>query len=583
MSQQKVHLLSDNISPSTLKKLSTQQLSGIAEEIRTKIIDFVSTNGGQLGSNLCSVELTIALYYVINSNKDKVIWDTGHQCYTQKIITGRMKKFNTMYTKGGIDAFTNRSESSFDHWDTGHSGIGISAGMGFAETNKNKFQRTYIVLGDGSLSSGLCLEGLNNLGHYKSNVTLILNDNQMFISKAIGGISKALLKKSTAKNFFQSLGIKYFGICDGHNISQIIKVIKKSNLIRGPKIIHLKTEKGKGFYMAEKEKEAFHRSGPFEKKTGLFKYSKYETYPTLSGKIITNLARTNSKIVSVCPAMMINSGLTQFQQEFPNRFYDVGIAEQHAITFSCGLALNGLHPFVSIPSSFLQRGFDQLVLDTALQKAPISIVVTNAGFDSHFGPSHHGLFDIAISRILPNFIVMAPATGSELNKMLNISKQLNQPSIIRVPDIRTNLNNINFKDNQIEIGKSRLVMNGKDLTIIGIGPILAEAVKAKKLLEIENINIKIIDARFVKPLDKKVIVREVKKKPIITLEEHSVCGGFGSAISECLNALNINHSIKQIGVPDKFIPQGSRKENLKILKMDCDGISKTVKNVLNKI
>ncbi len=571
--------------PSDLKKLNILELKNLSKEIRNRILNHDSNNGGHVGANLTTVDFTIALHYTINSPKDKIVWDVGHQIYTHKILTERNKEYDTIYKYKGLDGFPRREESKHDTWDSGHSSIGLSAATGISEAIKifHKKNNVYAVIGDGCLSGGLTFEGLNNAGFLKTNVCVILNDNNMFISEAVGALSNHLKKVKPNENFFTNLGFKYFGPIDGHNIEELIKIFKKTKNISGPKIIHLKTTKGKGYKYAEQKQDIFHGCGPFDIKTGKQKFTnKFETYTGIFGKTLIKLANKDKKIVAITPAMSLDTGLTGFKKKFPKRFFDVGIAEPHAITFAAGMATQGIKPFITTHSTFIQRTFDQLVLDAGFQKLPIKICLSNSGLDGYDGPTHHGVLDISFMRMIPNFVVMAPKDENELQHMINtMAKYNNGPISVRYPEGEGFGVKLDSKLKKIEIGKAEIIETGKDLTIIALGAMVNEALKAKKQLNKIGIFPTIINARFAKPIDEKLILNEAKKTgKIITVEENTLIGGFGEGVSKLINDTKISAKIINIGIPDKFINQGSINILRKIVKCNSNQIINEAKKIV---
>ena len=620
-------------SPEDLKKIPIENLGELAEEIREKIITVVSKNGGHLAPSLGAVELTLALHYVFDSPKDKIIWDVGHQCYTHKLLTGRRDRFKSLRKHEGISGFPKKSESKHDVFNVGHASTSISAALGMAcarDQKKEKFSIVAVV-GDGALTGGLSFEGLNNSGALGKNLIVILNDNKMSISKNVGAMSKHLtdlltdekynklksevwemvgrfkrrdkIRTAVAKVeegikgflvpgiFFEKLGFRYFGPVDGHDIAGLIKILNQLKTLKGPILLHILTMKGKGYKFAEEDPPRFHGIGAFDKVTGNSNGQVGKTtYTDVFGSTMVKLAQNDEKIVSITAAMTLGTGLVDFVKLFPERFYDVGIAEQHGATFACGLASQGLKPVFAVYSTFLQRAFDQAIHDIALQNLPVIVAIDRAGLVGEDGPTHHGTFDLSYLRQIPNWVVMAPKDGNELKNMLYAAtKWQNGPIAIRyprgpIPDDLTCGEPVESKDGftQIEMGSWERLRKGKDLAILAIGSMVYPALEASEQLKKDGINVEVVNARFVKPLDEEMLLSILKGfDKIITVEENVLSGGFGSAILEFAEAHGINNVlIKRMGIPDKFIEHGPRKKLLSILGLDKDGIVKMVKNVL---
>lgn len=557
--------------PKDLKSFNVSELEQLAIEIRSLLIKTVAKNGGHLAPNLGTVDLTLAMHFVYNSPVDKLIWDVGHQAYTHKIVTGRKDSFSTIRKHGGISGYLKCSESEHDIFGAGHVGTAVSAALGFAEAGSIKKEKHEVVavIGDGSMTNGLTFEGINNAGSLDTNITIVLNDNKFSISKNVGAIAKYLERlssvhisgenKTDIESIFHALGYKYFGPIDGHNISQMIEVFKLAKTVSGPKLIHIITKKGNGYLHSENSPEAFHFTSPFVLESGKIKKdTKNLTYSKVFGRTLIKLAKKNKKIIAITAAMPAGTGLDKFAETFPERFYDVGIAEEHAIIFAAGLAKRGLRPVVAIYSSFLQRAYDQILHDLALQKIPVIIGVDRAGIVGADGPTHHGLFDISFLRNIPDLVIMSPKDENELQNMLySATRYQKGPIIIRYPRGGGEGYKLNRRLQRIAIGKAEKVVEGSDLSILAVGPLLHKAVEAADRLRKKNISACVYNVRSIKPIDIKMIYEASKSKKILTVEENVLAGGFGSAVLELLNKLNINDvDIKCLGIEDKFVEHG---------------------------
>jgi len=622
-------LLSGINNPNDLKKLSTDQLLQISNELRQFIIDEVSANPGHFGASLGVVELTVALHYVFNTPYDKLVWDVGHQAYGHKILTGRRDKFHTNRKYKGISGFPKPSESEYDAFGVGHSSTSISAalGMATAAVKKGETDRQVVaVIGDGSLTGGMAYEGLNNAGTENTNLLVILNDNNMAIDPNVGAMKEYLLDITTSKtynkvkddvwnflgrmsklvpdarryaqkienalksmmlkqsNLFESLNFRYFGPVDGHDIIHLTKVLEDLKTIQGPKLLHVITTKGKGFKQAEMNQTAFHSPGKFDKKTGEFlkikkKESEPSKYQNVFGETLLELAQKNKNIIGITPAMPTGSSLKIMMDKIPDRTFDVGIAEQHAVTFSAGLASQGLLPFCNIYSTFMQRAYDQVIHDVALQNLNVVFCLDRGGLVGDDGATHHGVFDLSYMRTVPNMIVAAPMDETELRNMLYTAQLKDHgPFSIRYPRGRGVSSDWRKEFSEIEIGKGRQISNGNDIAILSIGNTGNLVKDAVKILDKDNIGVAHYDMRFVKPLDENLLHRIFKKyKLVLTIEDGVLKGGFGSAVIEfmCDNAYTSN--IKRLGIPDKFIDQGTQEELYKECGFDLDSIVKQVK------
>jgi len=612
-------------SPEDLKKLKISHLKALAEEIRSYIIEVVSKNGGHLAPNLGVVELTLALHYVFDSPKDKIIWDVGHQCYTHKIITGRRDQFPTLRKYNGLAGFPKRSESPHDILDTGHSSTSISAALGLITALRMKGEegKVIAVIGDGSITAGLAFEGLNNAGYRKEDLIVILNDNEMCISPSVGALSSfvskrltgnlarfikreiekmahkfpggesviSLLKKGedifkmaiTPGALFTALNFEYIGPVDGHDLETLIEILENIKRMKGPILFHVITKKGKGYPYAEKDPEIFHGVGPFEIKTGkILKSDETPSYTEVFGKTILRLAEMEPRIVAITAAMRLGTGLKAFSEKYPDRFFDVGICEQHAVTFATGLALGGYIPICAIYSTFLQRAYDQIIHDVALNNVKVIFAIDRGGLVGEDGPTHHGSFDLSYLRLIPNLTIMAPKDENELQHMLYSALKYPGPVAIRYPRSAGEGVELDWEFKEIPLGKAELIKDGKDLTIIAIGNLVYQALKAAEDLEKENISIAVINARFIKPLDEDLILDFAKKTgKIITVEENTLIGGFGSAVCELLADRNIPVKIKRIGLPDKFIEHGDLKTLKRKYGLTSESLKKIALELLN--
>ena len=554
--------------PKDIKKLNLEQKQKLAEEIRKYILEIVSKNGGHLASNLGVVELTIAIHSVFDSPEDKIIWDVGHQAYVHKILTGRKEKMKTLRTFGGLSGFPKINESQYDSFDTGHSSTSISVALGMARARDllHKNNKVISIIGDGALTGEMAIEALNDAGNSKTNITVILNDNEMSISQNTGGMRKLLTKiriKKTYKRsnnlvkrfflkvpligkpivetahkikkgikgtiipnmYFEDIGFTYLGPVDGHNIEELETILKKSQNINGPILIHVITKKGKGYGIAEENPDKFHGISSFNIETGEVINKSEKDYSKVFGNKLAELAKKDDKIVTITAAMKDGTGLKEFANKFPKRFFDVGIAEEHAIGLIGGMAASGLKPVFAVYSSFLQRGYDQLIHDIALQNLPVTIGIDRAGIVGNDGETHQGLFDLCFLSTIPNFVIMAPKNYEELEKMLEFSINLKKPTAIRYP--RGEEGKIKFKNSkEIKLGKSEIIKEGKDITIIAIGKMVERAVEISNLLKENSIEAEVINARFLKPFDEETLINSANKtKKVITIEDGILEGG----------------------------------------------------------
>ena len=615
--------------PSDIRKLSKSELKILSEEVRTELIDAVSVTGGHLGAGLGVVELTVALHYVFNTPNDKLIWDVGHQTYPHKILTGRKDKIRTLRKGGGLSGFTKRSESEYDTFGAAHSSTSISSSLGVAIANKlsNKSNDVIAVIGDGAMSAGMAYEAMNNAGSSKTKMIVILNDNDMSIAKPVGALrsylaklfsgkvyfsfretikliissfSKRFSKKAgkaedflrsavTGGTLFNSLGFYYLGPIDGHDMESLISVLKNAKDINfeGPILIHVKTEKGKGYEFAEKSDDKYHGVSKFNVSTGIQEKSQSTnpSYTKVFANTLIKHAEKDSKIIGITAAMPSGTGMDLFGKKFPSRMFDVGIAEQHAVTFAAGLATEGYKPYAAIYSTFLQRAYDQVVHDVAIQSLPVRFAIDRAGLVGADGPTHAGSFDITYLATLPNFIVMAASDEAELVRMINTSVDINdKPSAFRYPrgnGFGVELPTINEK---LEIGKGKIIKEGKKVAVINFGARLNECLIASENLKKKGINITVFDARFAKPLDESIIWQlATDHEVIISIEEGSI-GGFGSHISQYLfdkNLIDNDLKFRSMILPDRFIDHDKPEQMYKYAGLDASSIEVKILDTLN--
>jgi len=618
--------LLDNInSPGDLKKLDRAQLPQIAEEIRKVIVKVVSRTGGHLASSLGAVELAIAIHYIFDVPEDKLIWDVGHQAYAHKLLTGRRDQFDTLRQHGGLSGFTRKSESLYDAFSTGHSSTSISAGLGIAcaKTIKNESSKVIAVIGDGSMTAGLAYEGLNQAGdtHKDKDIIVILNDNDMSISQNVGALSSFLSRTFSARKLqglrkdlgaflkslpkigddvyqiakrseesfktfvtpgmlFEAFNFEYFGPIDGHRLNHLIDILDNIKHLNEPVLLHVTTKKGKGYRPAEENPVYFHGCGSFHIETGngTCEYNEIPSYTDVFGKTMIELAARDERIIAVTAAMPEGTGLSAFAHQYPDRFFDVGIAEQHGVTFAAGLATEGLKPVVAIYSTFLQRGFDQIIHDVCLESLPVVFAIDRGGLVGEDGPTHHGLFDMAFLRSLPNMAVLAPADENELRRMLLTAVDHKGPIAIRYPRGRGIGVAMQDPIQPLAIGRAQVVREGQDVLLLAIGRCVPESVKASDLLEKEGISAKVVNCRFVKPLDETLLVELASEHTrIVTVEENVRQGGFGSAVLECLHDAGCSgFTLKRIGLPDTFVEHGSPDVLRSKYGLDADGIARSV-------
>ena len=622
-------LLTKIKSTAELKKFDSLQLLQLAEELRNQIVATVASNGGHLGSSLGVVDLTIALHRVFDSPTDKIVWDVGHQAYAHKLLTGRQQQFGTLRQLNGISGFPKRSESDHDSFGVGHSSTSISAASGMAAGRdiNSEDNKVIAVIGDGSLTAGMAFEGLNHSGHLKQKMIVILNDNEMSISPNVGALSSFLSRKMTSKSFirfkkdtesilgyvpgigrelvniakraeesfksfmtpgmlFEGFGFDYFGPIDGHNIDEMIETLENVAQIEGPVLLHIITKKGKGYEPAEKNQPKFHGVGPFNSETGVVDGSNTNTkvsYTKIFGDTLIKLAAEDQRIVAITAAMAEGTGLTEFADKYPQRFFDVGIAEQHAVTFAAGLACQGLRPVVTIYSTFMQRAYDQIVHDVCLQNLPVTFAMDRGGLVGADGPTHHGVFDLSFLRHIPNLTFAVPRNEVEFQRIMKTASMATTPFAYRYP--RDSVCGLPLPDKiePLEIGCGELLRQGSDGLIIAIGTLVAEALCAAETLANNGVNVAVIDARFVKPLDSKLILEQAQKAPfVITAEENSLQGGFGTSVLELLSDADFTVTVLRIGIPDSFVEQGTQAELRNKLGLNASGIVNKVEQLLHK-
>lgn len=614
-------------SPDDLKLLKVEELSPLAAEFREYILDTVSRTGGHLASNLGSVELTIALHYCFNSPKDRIIWDVGHQAYTHKIITGRRDLFPTQRQYHGISGFPKRSESPHDAFGAGHSSTSISAGLGMAVGRDltGGDNKVIAVIGDGSLTAGMAFEALNQAGHLRNNLIVILNDNEMSIADNVGSFSSFISRKMTGSYYrelrkelrilldgipavghnilqfarraehslkgfltpsslFEALGFDYIGPLNGHSLPQLVEVMNNVRSLEGPVLVHVMTTKGKGFAPAEENPGNFHGVGPFDRKSGKATGGKGAppSYTSIFGETLVKLASADDKIIAITAAMRDGTGLASFAKVHPKRFFDVGIAEQHALTFAAGLAAEGYRPVAAIYSTFTQRAYDQVFHDICLQKLGVTLALDRAGIVGDDGPTHHGVFDLSYLRHLPEMTLMSPKDENELQHMIKTAIYAGGPTALRYPRGAGAGVAMDRDPVALEIGKGELLAEGNHVVIVAIGVTVLPALRAADILKEKGISAGVINARFVKPMDRQLILAEARRTGcVVTVEENALLGGFGSAVLELLEEEGITGvRIKRLGIPDLFVEQGGQAQLRKDLGLDAEGIALSVENFL---
>lgn len=614
-------------SPADLKKIGVEDLPRVSAELRELIIDTVSEVGGHLASSLGAIELSVALHYVFNSPEDKIVWDVGHQAYAHKILTGRRAQFKTLRQTGGISGFPRPAESVHDAFGVGHSSTSISAalGMSAARDLDGKSNKVIAVIGDGSMTAGLAFEGLNQAGHIKKDIIVVLNDNEMSISKNVGALSSFLSRKITGrfatnlkkeveafiKNIprigdrlvgiakkaedslitlftpgmlFEGLGFHYIGPIDGHDMEALLATFHDVSELKGPVLVHVLTKKGKGYIPAENDPASFHGVGPFVRDTGRPRGKSKPSYTNVFSAALLEIAELDSRVVAITAAMPEGTGLSLFAERHPERFFDVGIAEQHALTFAAGLAKEGFVPVTAIYSTFLQRAYDEVFHDVCLQDLPVVIAMDRAGIVGQDGATHHGLFDISYLRHMPNMILSAPKDEEELRQLLYSSVNYKHPSAIRYPRGTCEGVDITAPLTLIPPGEAEVLKEGSDVVLIALGTMVKPAMEAAVKLEESGIKAGVINARFVKPLDEKRIVEAASRYgAIVTLEENALQGGFGSAVLELLAERGIMSPVKMIGVADEFIEHGGQAELRAQIGLDAAGIEETVRTFIKSM
>ena len=611
-----MNLLDKINSPKDLKKLSRSELVTLCDEMRDFIIESVSKTGGHLSSNLGVIELTVALHYVFDCPQDKFIWDVGHQTYPHKILTGRKKKMGSLRALDGISGFPKISESAYDIFGTGHSSTSISAALGMAEAlkKKNLDHKAIAIIGDGAMTAGMAFEGLNNAGDSKNNILVILNDNDMSISKNVGALNNYLAKlmsgnlygsiKRSSKavlsaippmlefakraeehmkgmvipgTLFEEFGFNYIGPIDGHDFNALVDTLNNLKALQGPQLLHVATQKGFGYEPAETDPNKFHGVGQFSLSDGAQPLKiKKATYTDVFGDWIVDMAMIDKKLCAITPAMLDGSGLNKFSEKFPDRFFDVGIAEQHAITFAAGLACENYKPVIAIYSTFLQRAYDQLIHDVALQNIPMLFAIDRAGIVGQDGPTHSGSFDLSFLRCIPNILIMAPSNENECRQMLFTGFKFKGISVVRYPRGPGPGSAIKSKMTAIPIGKAEVIRKGRTIALLAFGNMLEEALKAG-----DKINATVVNMRFIKPLDIKLI-RDLgsSHKLLVTLEENTISGGAGSAVLEVISEYDLKCQSLRIGIPDKFVEQGGQEQLRKKYGLDAASIIKSIEKKL---
>jgi len=620
-------MLLDSINtPKDIKELDLVQLGTLADEIRDVIVRTVADTGGHLSSNLGIVELTLALHYVFDTPKDRIVWDVGHQCYAHKILTGRRERFCTLRQQGGLSGFPCRNESPYDVFDTGHASNSISVAVGLAEAKRkrNENHRVLAVIGDGSLTGGMAFEALNHAGHLETDVIVILNDNEMSISKNVGALSAHLSRimtgelmstlreeiKNTIRNLpafgdkvykaaryfeeavkglvapgllFEELGFQYVGPVDGHNLNHLIVNLGNIKKLKGPILVHVVTKKGKGYDPAEKDPARFHGISRFDVATGKALHNGRPTFTDIFGRTLVDLAKKDERIVAVTAAMGLGTGLEEFSMRFPGRFYDIGIAEGHGVTFAAALAMEGYKPFVAMYSTFLQRGFDQIIEDVCLQELPVVFAIDRSGLVGQDGPTHHGSFDISYLRHIPNMVVTSPKDENELRHLLYSAALYGKTMSIRYPRGETLGIPPDGEFREIPLGTWEALRDGSDVCLIGCGPVVYACLDAASELEKEEgIKCAVVNGRFVKPMDREMLVDFAgHTERLITFEENTIIGGFGSGVMEVLSEEGIMRPIRRVGLPDRFLSHSPQSLLRQETGLDKDGIKRTVRQWLS--
>ncbi|MCI5869099.1 MAG: 1-deoxy-D-xylulose-5-phosphate synthase [Dorea sp.] len=610
-----------------IKELEPEELTVLAEEIRQFLIEKISKTGGHLASNLGVVELTMAMHLVFRLPQDKIIWDVGHQSYTHKILTGRKDGFDELRKYGGMSGFPKRKESECDAFDTGHSSTSISAGLGYVHARdlQQEHYNVISVIGDGSLTGGMAYEALNNASELKTNFIIVLNDNHMSISENVGGMSHYLAELRTAEfytglkkgvtnvlhsipvigdpiieqihrtksslkqlvvpgMFFEDMGITYLGPVPGHNISMLCKAFREAKKIKGPVLLHVLTQKGKGYEPAEKHPDKFHGVGPFHVETGEVESpKKKDTYTDVFGKVICSEAAKNPKVVAITAAMADGTGLAGFRKKYPDRFFDVGIAEEHAATFAAGLAAGGMKPVFAVYSSFLQRAYDQLIHDVALQNLPVVLAVDRAGLVGSDGETHQGIFDLSYLSNIPNMVVMAPKHKWELADMLRFAISYNGPIALRYPRGSAYDDYQNFRS-PIEYGKSEMLYDEAEIAVLSVGHMFEEAVQVRGKLKEKGYSCTLVNARFVKPIDENILNRLCENhKLIVTIEENVQTGGYGEHVVEYVSRKNLKVRVLTLALPDDYVEHGSIDVLRRETRLDVDSMTAKIQEIYDRL
>ena len=621
-------IIDELTSPADLKKLSLAELEKLAGEIRDELIGTVAVTGGHLASNLGVVELTLALHRVFDTPRDRIVWDVGHQAYTHKLLTGRRERFCSLRQADGLSGFPKRDESEYDCFDVGHASTSISAALGLAcaRDAQGGSEKVVAVIGDGSLTGGLAFEGLNQAGHLKKDLIVVLNDNEMSISPNVGAISSFLSRKMTSDLFvrfkretqnlltqlpgfgrelvslarraedslkgfltpgmlFEAFGFDYVGPIDGHNLAELEETLKNVARLKGPSLVHVVTRKGKGYAPAEARPSDFHGVGPFNAETGeIFKKPKAPpSYTSIFGRTLVDMAENDPRIIAITAAMIEGTGLQKFAERFPERFYDVGIAEQHAVTFAAGLACHGQRPVVAIYSTFLQRAYDNVVHDVCLQNLPVIFAMDRGGLVGADGPTHHGVFDYSYLRHIPNLTFMVPRDEVQLRRALATALNHDGPFAFRYP--RGESQGLTLPDEipAVPIGQGEKLRDGDDGVLFALGTMVGEALTAAEELAKEGLDLAVVDARFLKPLDRTLLMAEAQRTGfVVTCEENVLQGGFGSAVLELFEEANVTARVLRIGLPDAFVEQGTQQELRARHRIDAAGIARRVRAALGR-
>ncbi|MEJ2698520.1 MAG: 1-deoxy-D-xylulose-5-phosphate synthase [Desulfuromonadales bacterium] len=616
-------------SPADLKALSLSELEALAGEIREEIIDTVSRTGGHLASSLGVVELTLALHRILEPPADRIIWDVGHQAYAHKLLTGRRENFCTLRQLGGISGFPKRGESPYDCFDVGHSSTSISAALGMAAARDavGGGEKIVAVIGDGSLTAGLAFEGLNQAGHLKKDLIVVLNDNEMSISPNVGALSSFLSRKMTSDFFlrlkketeqvlrhvprfgkdllslaqraedslkgfltpgmlFEAFGFNYVGPINGHRLEELTEALQNVVRLKGPVLVHVLTQKGKGYAPAEKNPSLYHGVGPFDRESGEVRAAKggAASYTAVFGRTLAEMAEADERIVAITAAMLEGTGLKEFAQRFPERFFDVGIAEQHAVTFAAGLACHGLRPTVAVYSTFLQRAYDSVLHDVCLQNLPVTFAMDRGGLVGADGPTHHGVFDYSYMRHIPNLTFVAPRDEVELRRAMATALEAEGPFAYRYPRGNGLGLDCSRPAEPLPVGRGEKLREGNDGVIVAVGVCVHEALEAARTLEAEGLSLAVVDGRFIKPLDRELICAEAQRTgTVVTVEENVLQGGFGSAVLEMLQEEGLAPKVLRIGLPDAFIEQGSQQELRAAHGLDAEGIAEQIRRFAGRV